>query len=145
MINWEKIAKERGFFKHYRNYETDEVNEPGDPQAMLVALYKEHNSIDGIAEALTLSRHTVRVAFERFDVPVKTQGGPQRRKFTVTEDILTECEERGIAAVAKDRELDYTTVYKATREPLRKRKLLRAESELSSSELLDEKGTQNHE
>jgi len=145
MINWEKLARERGYVTISAQPPDNEPVETGDPAAMLVALYKEHNSIDGIAEALTLSRHTVRVAFERFDVPVKTQGGPQRRKFTVTEDILTECEERGIAAVAKDRELDYTTVYKATREPLRKRKLLRAESELSSSELLDEKGTQNHE
>lgn len=137
MIKWEKLARERGF----TILQEDPLITVGDPKAMLEALYKQFNSIEGIASELMVSRHTVRVAFEHFNVPVKTQGGPTRTKLVVTEDLLDEIEANGLTAVAKRLDLDYTTVYKRTRELLRKRKEQREAPEQSSTELQGEKGT----
>jgi DNA invertase Pin-like site-specific DNA recombinase len=136
MIDWPKIAKERGFV-------WGEL-ENGDPKAMLCALYKEHKSIEGIANELMISRHTVRLAFERYQIEVKTQGGAQYVKFDVTEDLLDEIEATGVTAVARRLGVDYTSVYKRTKDARRKRREQREDSEQPSAEPQDEKGTPPH-
>jgi DNA invertase Pin-like site-specific DNA recombinase len=136
MIDWCKIAKERGFV-------AGEMD-TGDPKAMLEAMYKEHNSLEGIANELFISRHTVRIAFERYQIGVKPQGGAQYVKFDVTEDLLDEIEAIGLTAVARRLGVDYTSVYKRTRDARRKRRELQTAQEQSVSGPLGEKGTPPH-
>jgi transposase-like protein len=111
---------------------------------MLCDMYKQHKSIEGIANELLLSRHTVRLAFERYDVEVKGQGGAQYVKFEVTEDLLDEIEATGVTAVARRLGVDYTSVYKRTKEERRKRKEQRTEPEPVDAESPAEKGTPPH-
>jgi transposase-like protein len=111
---------------------------------MLEVMYKEHKSIEGIANELMISRHTVRLAFERFQIEVKTQGGAQYVKFDVTEDLLDEIEATGVTAVARRLGVDYTSVYKRTKDARRKRREQREEPEQPCAEPQDEKGTPPH-
>jgi DNA invertase Pin-like site-specific DNA recombinase len=135
MIDWPKIAAERGFV----------TDEKGDPKAMLCSLYKEHKSIEAIANELLISRHTVRLAFERFQIEVKGQGGAQYVKFAVTEDLLDEIESTGVTAVARRLGVDYTSVYKRTKDARRKRREQREGTEPDVAEPPGEKGTPPHD
>lgn len=139
MIQWEKLARDRGFIKP--DPEHIAVPDTGDPKAMLTSLYEQFKSIDGIAEELCLSRHTVRVAFERFGVEVQKQGGARHTKLEVTDELLDEIEAHGPVSVARRLNLDYTTVRKRTKEALKKRQALRAAEQQSEPESQDEKGT----
>jgi hypothetical protein len=134
MIDWKKIAKEHGFV----------CEDVGDPKAMLQAMYKEHKSIEAIANELLISRHTVRLAFERYDIDVKGQGGAQYVKFAVTEELLDEIEAVGVTAVARRLGVDYTSVYKRTKEERRRRKEQRTAQEPVDVAPLDEKGIPPH-
>jgi DNA invertase Pin-like site-specific DNA recombinase len=107
-------------------------------------MYKELKSIEAIANELLISRHTVRIAFERYQIGVKTQGGAQYIKFEVTEALLDEIEAVGVTAVARRLGVDYTSVYKRTKDARRKRREQREGTEQSVVEPPAEKGTPPH-
>ena len=134
MTDWGKIAVARG-------YTSSDDKTIGDPKALLTGEYAKHGSIEALAGELNISRHVVRVAMERYDVPVKKQGGPQRSTFEVTETLLNLIEEIGLTAAARTVPCEYTTLYKRTRAVLKTRREQRAEAEQSSSPLPDEKGS----
>jgi hypothetical protein len=99
MIQWDKIAQSLGH---------------PDAQRMWNALYARY-SVAQLAARFAVSVDTVRKQLKFHGVQMKGPGGRNNQKIVIDEDMVLAIRLRGVATVAKERDLDITTVYKALR------------------------------
>jgi len=98
MLNWDPIIKSLGY---------------ADEDSMWEDLYvKKELSIGQLAKKLNVSRNTVRASLERANVSMRGRGGPNNLKFDLTDEVIADIRENGIAAVARKLEVSYGTLYK---------------------------------
>lgn len=101
MIEWPKVARSLGY--------SDDV-------ALWKDLYETKKlSIAQISKKLDVSRNVVRENLAKAGVVMRKQGGPNNARVVLTDDLLDRIRKDGVAAVARDLGLDYTTLYKRLR------------------------------
>jgi len=96
MIRWEGISKDLGY---------------GDEAAMWRDLYGKY-SAPVLATRFGVSVNTVRDQLRRHSIQLRPQGGANFRKVVLDEDMIREIRARGVREVAKERDIDVTTIYK---------------------------------
>ena len=100
-LNWTALAASLGY---------------PDSRAMWTDLYVRRKlSIAQIAEKLDIGRNTVRDELTLNCVEKRSRGGRNNVKFELTDEVLQEVQERGIAVVAKRLGVTHDAVYKRVR------------------------------
>jgi len=82
-----------------------------DEEAMWKALY-EKSSIAELSTQLGVSRNTIRLRLVKCGVAFRGRGGPNNKHTDVTDELLEKVKREGIAAVAKELGIQYSTLYK---------------------------------
>jgi len=96
MIDWPTTATKIGY---------------ADEEAMWKALYGKH-SIAELSTMLGVSRNTVRLRLVKCGIEFRGRGGPNNKHTEVTDDLLDRVKRDGIAVVAKELGIQYSTLYK---------------------------------
>lgn len=116
MKDWERIA-------HSFGYETERL--------MWAEMYKTH-SISELSQKLGVSMHTVRIKLADAGVPIRSRGGPNYVKADLSDITDEDIALRGIPAIAIEKGVSPSTVYK--RLIYRKGKHLRPQPEEEQGE-----------
>lgn len=99
MIQWKRIAQDLGY------KDTDE---------MWRALYPKF-SISQLATRFAVAQNSIRDQLKLHDIARQKRGGKNNQKLVLDEDLLTDIRLRGVITVARERDYDVTSLYKALR------------------------------
>jgi|SRR6185436_13458046 len=98
MIDWDSVAAKLNY---------------SDAVGMWTDLYEvKKKSISTLATELGVSRNTIRDALAKASIVIRERGGPNNKRLEVTDALLAQCEQEGVAAVAASLGLSYSTLYK---------------------------------
>jgi predicted transcriptional regulator len=98
MIDWNELALKLKY---------------ADTTSMWTDLYEtKKKSISTLATELGVSRNTIRDALAKASIVIRERGGPNNKRLEVTDALLEECEREGVAKVAANLGLSYSTLYK---------------------------------
>lgn len=101
MIDWDTFSKTLGY-----------VGE----KEMWGRLYDQDKlSIAQLSQRLGISRNTIRARLQHHEVAVRSRGGVNRVKEGLNDEVVKEAMEKGVAAVAAERGIEYNTLYKKVR------------------------------
>lgn len=98
-IHWETIARELQF---------------KDVQHMWQVLYGKY-TVYQLSLRFGVSTNVIIAQLKKHDVKRRSRGGPNNLKFEIDEPFLLELKQRGVTAIAKEKGIDVTTIYKALR------------------------------
>lgn len=110
-INWSEISQQLGF---------------AGAKEMWSAFYLEKKmSLTQLSKRFSVSPNVIREALIRNEIPLRIRGGPNNTKVLDLDKLKEYADEHGIAAAAKQFEIDISTVYKRLyyKQGLRKRPL----------------------
>jgi hypothetical protein len=99
MIQWSRIASDLGY---------------KDEGVMWRELYSRY-SISQLCMRFAVSANTVRKELVKHNVKIRERGGPNSQKVILDADMIQAIKLRGVLTVAKERDLDPTTIYKQLR------------------------------